>query len=73
MQAILQSLEKYKLKFAEANNIDENRIVRVANDAIYLNTPVDLKYTIFDNIVEFKKKSIYDVAIKINNVIIFSA
>ena len=72
-KAISSGIEKYKLKFAEANNIDENRIVRVANDAIYLNTPVDLKYTIFDNIVEFKKKSIYDVAIKINNVIIFSA
>ena len=37
-KAISSGIEKYKLKFAEANNIDENRIVRVANDAIYLKT-----------------------------------
>lgn len=72
-KAISNGIENYKLKFAEANNIDENKIVRIANDAIYLNTPIDLNYTVFDNIVEFKKKSVYDVAMKLNYVIIFSA
>lgn len=63
----------YKKKLIEENNIDDSKIVRIANDAVYVNTPMDLKITKFDNIIEFKQKKIYNVAMKLNSVIIFSS
>lgn len=56
-----------KLKLAELNNIQINEIVRIANDAIYVNRFTDLPYTKLDNFVEFKMKSICSVVLFITN------
>lgn len=68
---IADGIKKYKLELGKANNIEEYQIVRIANDAVYINTPIDLKYTMFDNVVEFRKKSISDVMININKILVF--
>lgn len=68
---ISEGIKEYKVKLGEANNINEYQIVRIANDAVYINTPLDLKYTLFDDIVLFKQKSISDVMITINKINVF--
>lgn len=70
---IRDGIKIYKQKLVETNNIDDSKIIRIANDAVYINSPLDLQYTVFDNIIEFKQKAIYNVATKLGNVIIFSS
>lgn len=52
------------------NKIDEDKIIRVANDAIYLNSEIDLKYTKFGDYIEFAKKSEYSTYCKLDNIIV---
>lgn len=60
-----------KKQLAIQNNIQPESIVRVANDAVYINTPYNLQYTKFND-VEFKEKSISNVYVKIGtNILIF--
>ena len=56
-----------KIKLAEMNNIQLNEIVRIANDAIYINRFTDLQYTKIDEYIEFKPKSISSVVLFISN------
>ncbi|MBR6289217.1 MAG: hypothetical protein IKR19_07780 [Acholeplasmatales bacterium] len=66
-----KGIKEYKHKFCEANNIDSLQIVRVANDAMYINTSIDLPYTFFDQYIEFRIKSISNVMININKTLSF--
>ena len=66
-----KGIKEYKYKFVEANNIDSIQIARVANDAMYINTSVDLLHTKFDQYIEFRPKSISNVMININKVVSF--
>ena len=61
--------EAKKLLF-ENNNIDINSVVRIANDAVYINSSTDLKYTQFDEVV-FKKKSVCSSMLKLDKLLIF--
>lgn len=68
---ISKGIKEYKYKFIEANNVDSIQIARVANDAIYINTSVDLLYTHFDQYIDFRPKSVSNVMVNINKVLAF--
>jgi hypothetical protein len=71
--AIKEGIIDAKIQLATANNLDADSIIRVANDAVYINSFVDLEYTKFyDGLVEFRCKSISDQMMKLNDLIIFS-
>ena len=58
-ESIAKGIKEAKRELIMANNIDPDNIVRVANDAVYINSSYDLKVTQFNG-VAFVKKSIYD-------------
>lgn len=60
-----------KIELVKFNKIDIDQIVRIANDAVYVNSDIDLKYTKFGEFIEFKQKSEYDVYCNLCNVLIF--
>ena len=61
-----------KKKLFLSNNLESYQICRIANDAVYVNKPIDLSNIIFDDI-EFVKKSIWSNMITLNkHLIIFS-
>lgn len=62
---ISKGIKEFKVKLASTNNIQDKEIVRIANDAVYVNRPIDLFTTVFDNI-EFKQKGIYSSVVKLN-------
>ena len=59
-----------KFKLLSENAVDPFSIVRVANDAVYINSSVELQHTQFDNITFVMKKE-YNVMVNLNNVILF--
>lgn len=67
---IRDGIKEAKIKLFDSNNIKLNEVIRIANDAVYINRSYDLKYIIFDD-VEFKKKSLNSVMMKLCNLIIF--
>lgn len=69
---IRSNIRIFKEELIKANQVQPGSIVRVANDAVYINNPIDLKQTKFGNYIEFKQKSIYNVYIKLNRLVIFS-
>lgn len=52
------------------NSIKIEDIIRIANDAVFINKSYNLKYTKFEN-VEFKIKSISSSFLKLHNILIF--
>lgn len=69
---ISKGIKEAKNKLATSNNIREDEVVRIANDAIYVNRSYDLQNTTFGYIT-FKKKAIYASMLKLLNIIIFSS
>lgn len=65
---IKKGITDAKLLLFEKNDIKAYEIVRVANDAVYINRAYPLKYHIFDDIV-FNMKSVSSVMLKIQNII----
>lgn len=68
-------LNAKKLLF-EANNIDDSEIIRIANDAVYVERPLPLEYTVFNlnnsNVnIEFKCKNNFRSIVQFGLVIIF--
>lgn len=66
---IEDGIKAAKYILLKSNNIDPSFIVRIANDAVYINSLNDLQYTKFDEVL-FAKKSIYNSAMKLNNILI---
>lgn len=62
-------IEAKKMLFM-SNNIDMNNIVRIANDAVYINHSMDLAYTQFDEVI-FKKKSQHNCMLRLDKLIFF--
>lgn len=62
-------IEAKKLLF-EYNNIEDSEVVRIANDAVYINRSVDLQLTNFDG-VEFVKKSISSIMLNLHGTLLF--
>lgn len=64
-KAISENLKKYRKLFFEANNIDENKVLSIRRDAIFL-VNSKISKTKFDN-VEFVAKNRYSSYYQINN------
>lgn len=62
-------IQQYRIKFLEANNIDDNKIVAIKNDAIFI-LDNEASITKFDN-VEFIKKNVYTSYINLNRLEIY--
>lgn len=56
------------LKLVELNQIPIQSIVRKANDALFINTPIDLQYTDIDGVL-FSQKGIYDSLLVLDKII----
>ena len=67
---IQKGIKESKLLLVEKNHIKPEQIIRVANDAVYINSSVDLRYTEFDG-VKFKQKSKSSVYLNLSNIYIF--
>ena len=68
---LMNGIFKLRRQLIEENNIQEEEIVRVATDAIYINRFDNLKYTKFDN-VTFVPKSEYSNMMILLDLIVFS-
>lgn len=55
--AIAEAIQMARQQLFEANNISDEEVVRIANDAVYINRTMDLKHTKFGKHLEFRKKS----------------
>ena len=55
---ISDGIAQAKIQLFKSNNINPDNVVRIANDAVYINSSLDLKYTKFGDI-EFRPKGIY--------------
>lgn len=69
-KAIQNGIKESKVKLFDANFINEYEVIRIANDAVYINRMGNLKYTKFDNI-EFVPKSKSNCFLKLNNLLFF--
>lgn len=63
-------IKEAKINLFNSNDIELKDIVRIANDAVYINKSYDLQNIVFDD-VEFRKKSVNSVMMKLNDLIIF--
>jgi hypothetical protein len=68
--SIKDGIREAKLWLCQMNNIKEDEIIRVANDAVYINRPVPLQYT-NNNGVEFSEKAVYSSLLQLNGIILF--
>lgn len=69
--SIAQGIKNAKLDLASFNQLVPEQIVRVANDAVYINSLVDLSHTKFGEFIEFRPKNIYNVYVNLNGKLIF--
>ena len=67
---IQKGIKEAKCLLFEANNIKEYEVVRIANDAVYVNRVNGLKYITFDGI-EFVPKSISTNYLRLYNILFF--
>lgn len=69
--AIQEGIRISKLALVDNNNIvNPDSIIRVANDAVYINTPIELKNTRFGDFIEFKKKSEARYIVNLNGILV---
>lgn len=68
---IQKGIKGAKKLLIESNNISDDNIVRIANDAVYVNSVIDLPYTIFGNYLKFVKKSEANVFVNLGSPILF--
>ena len=64
-------INEFKLQFAKLNALKDYEVIRVANDAIYVNRPMDLEYTKMNEFVEFRTGEPWDVYIGMKDLEIF--
>ena len=69
--SIANGIKEAKLELAAFNKLEPEQIIRVANDAVYVNSMVDLSYTKFGDFIEFVPKNMYNVYCNLNGKLIF--
>ena len=69
--SIQKGINEAKYNLVTFNKINPEQIVRIANDAVYINSIINLDYLKFGDYIEFKPKSEYNVYCCLNKVIIF--
>lgn len=67
---IQKGIKEAKCQLFDSNNLKEYEIIRIANDAVYVNRINGLKYTTFDNI-EFVPKSTSTNYLRLYNILFF--
>lgn len=63
--AISDEIKRVKFNFLTANHVDPSTIVRIANDAIYINSFIDMQHLFFDDVYEFRVKGQYNVMMRL--------
>lgn len=58
---IQKGIKEAKENLVSFNLINPNQIIRIANDAVYINSNIDLNYLKFGEYIEFRAKSISNV------------
>ena len=69
-KTIYEGITNAKIQLFETNNILPNEVVRISNDAVYVNRSSDLLVTNFGKYIEFKQKMVADNAIKLSSTLI---
>ena len=69
-KVIQNGIKEAKCQLFDANNIKAYEVIRIANDAVYVNRVGSLKYTIFDGI-EFVPKTNSTCYLKLYNILFF--
>ena len=69
-KAINNGIKEAKKLLFNSNNIQEFEVVRIANDAVYVNRMNNLNFTKFDNI-EFVQKSVSTNYLNLNKILFF--
>lgn len=69
-EIIANGIKAAKAELMQRNNINPNSIVRVANDAVYINSSVDLTITEFNGVL-FRPKSINSCLLQLGKLLIF--
>lgn len=67
---ISKGIKDAKYQLCDSNDIRSDEIVRIANDAVYVNRSYDLKNTDF-GYIHFKEKGVYSVVLHLNDIIVF--
>ena len=67
---INKGIKEAKVQLFDSNSINEYEVIRIANDAVYINRMGELKYTKFDNI-EFVIKSTSNCFLKLHQLLFF--
>lgn len=67
---IQKGIKWAKKELIKANNIDPDNIIRIANDAVYINSMTNLSYTKFGNYIQFVPKSVSNIFLNLNKTII---
>lgn len=69
--SIQKGINEAKNNLVSFNDINVEQIVRIANDAVYINSNINLNYLKFGDYIEFKPKSEYNIFCNLNKIIIF--
>ena len=69
--ALMKGILRFRKELVRSNNIQEEEVVRVATDAIYVNRFDDLRYTEFGN-VKFVQKTISSNMVALLDLLVFS-
>lgn len=68
---ISSTIAKAREAFLIQNNIEQENVIRIANDAIYVNTAYDLANTQVGTYINFRPKGVFNVYLNLSNIIIF--
>jgi len=66
-RTIYEGIKAAKIKLFDLNNIQPNEVIRIANDAVYVNRLVNLDHTKMSDFVEFRLKMVAESVIKLSN------
>ena len=67
---IQKGIKWAKEQLVLANNLSEDQIIRVANDAVYINSSTDLPYLQFGEYIHFVPKSVSNIFINLNKTVV---
>lgn len=75
-KVIREGIEEMRKKFFSENDIRDDEVIRIANDAIYVTRPYECTRTSFkfddnDHFIEFKLKNEFQTMVKLGTVVIF--
>ena len=69
-KAIYEGIRLAKCQLFDLNNIQPQEVVRIANDAVYINRLSDLEYTKFGDYIEFKQKMVAESVLKLSTTLV---